>query len=53
MGAGQIREDGKRIWRGKCASDPQLLATVIRKRALDASGWCSRQALFRYGATMR
>jgi transposase len=28
-----IRQDGKRIWRGKCASDPQLLAAVIRKRA--------------------
>ena len=28
-----IRQDGKRIWRGKCASDPQILATVIRKRA--------------------
>jgi transposase len=28
-----IRQDGQRIWRGKCASDPQLLAAVIRKRA--------------------
>lgn len=28
-----IRQDGKKIWRGKCASDPQLLAAVIRKRA--------------------
>ena len=28
-----IRQDGKRIWRGKCPSDPQLLAEVIRKRA--------------------
>lgn len=28
-----IRQGGKRIWRGKCASDPQLLAAVIRKRA--------------------
>ena len=28
-----IRHDGKRMWRGKCASDPQLLAAVIRKRA--------------------
>ena len=32
-----IRQDGKRIWRGKCASDPKLLATVIRKRAPNAS----------------
>lgn len=28
-----IRQDGRRIWRGKCASDPQLLAALIRKRA--------------------
>lgn len=28
-----FRQDGKRIWRGKCASDPQLLAAVIHKRA--------------------
>ena len=30
-----IRQDGKRIWRGKCASDPHLLAALIRKRAPD------------------
>jgi transposase len=28
-----VREGGKRIWRGKCASDPSLIAEVIRKRA--------------------
>ena len=28
-----VRRDGKRVWRGKCASDPQLLATLIRKHA--------------------
>lgn len=28
-----IREDGKRIWRGKCASDPRLLAQLIRTQA--------------------
>ena len=28
-----IRQDGKRIWRGKCASDPQLLAEMVRKHA--------------------
>jgi len=28
-----VRRDGKRIWRGKCASDPQALATLIRKHA--------------------
>src|SRR5690606_1186416 len=31
-----IRQDGQRIWRGKCPSDPQLLAAVIRKRAPQA-----------------
>lgn len=31
-----IRQEGKRIWRGKCASDPKLLAEVIRKRAPNA-----------------
>lgn len=28
-----VRENGKRVWRGKCASDPKLLADLIRKRA--------------------
>lgn len=28
-----IRENGKRIWRGKCPSDPKLIADVIYKRA--------------------
>src|SRR5258708_15436444 len=28
-----VRQDGKRIWRGKCPSDPKVLAAVIRKRA--------------------
>ena len=28
-----VRRDGKRIWRGKCSSDPSLLAEVIRQRA--------------------
>lgn len=28
-----IREDGKRIWRGKCPSDPKLLVEMIRKHA--------------------
>lgn len=31
-----IRQDGKRIWRGKCPSDPKRLAEVIRKRAPQA-----------------
>jgi transposase len=28
-----IRENGKRIWRGKCPSDPKLIAEVVYKRA--------------------
>ncbi len=28
-----IRREGKRIWRGKCASDPKVIAELIRKRA--------------------
>ena len=28
-----VRQDGKRVWRGTCASDPKLLAAVIAKRA--------------------
>src|SRR6478752_6566166 len=28
-----IREDGRRIWRGKCPSDPKLLAQMIRRHA--------------------
>lgn len=28
-----IRQEGRRIWRGTCPSDPKLLAEVIRKRA--------------------
>jgi transposase len=31
-----IRRNGKRVWRGKCASDPRLLAALIRKHAPDA-----------------
>lgn len=28
-----IRRDGKRIWRGKCSSDPAVIAQLLRKRA--------------------
>lgn len=28
-----VREGGQRVWRGKCPSDPKLIAEVIRKRA--------------------
>ncbi|MHC2419502.1 transposase [Sinorhizobium meliloti] len=28
-----IRRDGVRVWRGKCASDPQIIAELVRRRA--------------------
>jgi transposase len=28
-----VRRDGKRVWRGKCASDPEMIARTIRKHA--------------------
>jgi transposase len=31
-----VRRNGKRVWRGKCLSDPQVLTAVIRERAPDA-----------------
>lgn len=31
-----VRRGGKCIWRGKCASDPKILAGLIRERAPDA-----------------
>ena len=31
-----VRQDGKRIWRGKCPSGPKLLAETIRQRAPQA-----------------
>jgi len=31
-----VRQDGKRIWRGKCPSDPKLLAAMICKHAPEA-----------------
>lgn len=31
-----VRKGGMRIWRGKCPSDPKLLAELIRKRAPEA-----------------
>jgi len=31
-----IRRDGRRVWRGKCASDPKTIAQLIRKHAPDA-----------------
>ena len=26
-----VRRDGKRVWRGKCLSDPAVIASLIRK----------------------
>ncbi len=31
-----IRRDGKRIWRGNCASDPAVIANLLRKHAASA-----------------
>jgi transposase len=31
-----VRQGGQRIWRGKCPSDPRLIAELIRKRAANA-----------------
>ena len=28
-----VRRDGKRVWRGKCASDPKVVAALLRKHA--------------------
>src|SRR6478672_2386537 len=28
-----IRRNGKRVWRGKCASDPKVVAILLRKHA--------------------
>ena len=39
-----VRRDGKRVWRGKCPSDPSLLADVIRKRAP-----CAKRVVFETG----
>lgn len=31
-----IRRDGKRVWRGKCLSDPAVIAALVRKRSSSA-----------------
>ena len=31
-----VRRDGKRIWRGRCESDPTVIAGVLRKHAPEA-----------------
>ncbi len=30
-----VRRDGKRVWRGKCASDPEAIARNVCKHASD------------------
>jgi len=32
-----VRRDGKRVWRGKCPSDPKVLADLLRRRASEAA----------------
>jgi transposase len=39
-----IRRDGKRIWRGKCKSDPDSIATLIQKHAP-----CAERVIFETG----
>lgn len=39
-----IRRDGKRIWRGKCPSDPRVLAGLIRQHAV-----CAEKVVFETG----
>lgn len=31
-----VRRDGKRVWRGRCESDPAVIARVLRKHAPEA-----------------
>lgn len=39
-----IRRDGKRVWRGKCASDPKVITALLRKHAPSA-----RRVIFETG----
>jgi transposase len=32
-----VRRDGKRVWHGKCPSDPKVLADLLRRRASEAA----------------
>ncbi|AEH81203.1 Transposase (plasmid) [Sinorhizobium meliloti SM11] len=45
--ATSVREGGKRIWRGKCLSDPKLGADITRKHAPHA-----RRVAFENGAAV-
>ena len=47
-----IRRDGKRIWRGKCASDPKVLADLVACGRRKQSGSYSRRGRCRYGSSM-
>jgi len=33
-----VRRDGMRVWRGRCPSDPKVLAELLRRRASEAAG---------------
>ena len=48
-----IRKDGKRIWRGKCPSDPKILAQMIRKHAPHAKRVVFETGRCRHGSIMR
>jgi len=47
------REDGKRIWRGKCLSDPKPVADIIRKHAPHARRVVFETGHWRRGSIMR
>ena len=48
-----IRRDGKRVWRGKCVSDPKLIAQLIHKRAPSAIRVVLKMAPYPCGSIMR
>lgn len=48
-----IRRDGKRVWRGKCASDPQALAALIRKHAPEVERVVFETGPYRFGFITR
>ena len=48
-----IRRDGKRVWRGNCASDPQALAALIRKHAPEVERVVFETGPYRFGFITR
>jgi hypothetical protein len=46
-----VRRDGKRVWRGKCASDPKVIANLLRKHAPTPKRLIFETGRFRSGST--